>query len=122
MRVNPSSPNHAATWRIELLGQLRASSGDLVITQFGSRKVAALLARLALFPKRVHGREELIDLLWPDADLDTGRNRLRQALFALRRLLEPPGAAEVLERGARHGEMGVVHRVERAAENADGGH
>jgi predicted ATPase len=94
--ANPPAANHAATWRIELLGQLRATSGDRVITQFGSRKVAALLARLALFPKRAQGREELIDLLWPDADLDTGRNRLRQALFALRRLLEPPGAAEVL--------------------------
>ena len=96
MSAEPSPANQAATWRIELLGQLRATSGDRVITQFGSRKVAALLARLALFPKRAQGREELIDLLWPDADLDTGRNRLRQALFALRRLLEPPGAAEVL--------------------------
>ena len=91
-----ASANPAATWRIELLGQVRATSGDRVVTQFGSRKVAALLARLALFPKRAQGREELIDLLWPEADLDTGRNRLRQALFALRRLLEPPGAPEVL--------------------------
>ena len=92
-----SPPSHrAASWRFELLGQLRASSGDLVITQFGSRKVAALLARLALYPKRAQGREELIDLLWPDAELDTGRNRLRQTLFALRRLLEPPGTAQVL--------------------------
>ena len=96
MHAEPSPAKYAATWRIELLGQLRATCGDRVITQFGSRKVAALLARLALFPKRAHGREELIDLLWPEADLDTGRNRLRQALFALRRLLEPPGAAEVL--------------------------
>ena len=94
---NPSHHTaHAAHWRIELLGQLRASSGDRVLAQFGSRKIAALLARLALYPKRTHGREELIDLLWPEADLDTGRNRLRQALFALRHLLEPPGAAEVL--------------------------
>ena len=96
VRNPPLQAHHAATWRIELLGQLRATSGDRVIVQFGSRKIAALLARLALFPRRVHSREELIDLLWPDADLDTGRNRLRQALFALRRLLEPPGAAEVL--------------------------
>jgi predicted ATPase len=100
VRASPS-PDHApanaaATWRFELLGQLRAISGDRVVTQFGSRKVAALLARLALFPKRAQGREELIDLLWPDADLDTGRNRLRQAIFALRRVLEPPGAPEVL--------------------------
>ncbi len=96
VRASPTPAHHAAHWRIELLGQLRASSGDRVLAQFGSRKIAALLARLALYPKRAHGREELIDLLWPDADLDTGRNRLRQALFGLRHLLEPPGAAEVL--------------------------
>jgi predicted ATPase len=89
-------PPHTAIWRIELLGQVRASSGDLVVTHFGSRKVAALLARLALFAQRTHSREELIDLLWPEADLSTGRNRLRQALFALRQVLEPPGAAAVL--------------------------
>lgn len=86
----------AAFWRIELLGQVRAVSGDAVITQFGSRKVVALLARLVLFPRRAHSREELVDLLWPDADLDTGRNRLRQALSTLRRLLEPPGGGEFI--------------------------
>jgi predicted ATPase len=94
--TDSATAHSAATWHVELLGQLRATSANRVVTQFGSRKVAALLARLALFPKRAHGREELIDLLWPDADLDTGRNRLRQALFTLRRVLEPPGAPEVL--------------------------
>ncbi len=49
-----------------------------------------------MFPHRSHSREELIDLLWPDADLDTGRNRQRQALATLRRSLEPPGLADVL--------------------------
>lgn len=91
---NPSKT--AANWRIELLGGLRASCGDLELTRFGSRKISALLARLAMFPRRSHSREELIDLLWPDADLDTGRNRLRQALATLRRSLEPPGLADVL--------------------------
>ena len=52
-----------------------------------------LLARLALQPQRRHAREELIELLWPDVDLDVGRNRLRQVLSTLRRLLEPPGIA-----------------------------
>jgi len=49
-----------------------------------------LLARLALQPQRRHAREELIELLWPGVDLDVGRNRLRQVLSTLRRLLEPP--------------------------------
>lgn len=79
-------------WRIELLGGLRASSGNLVVSHFPGRPVAALLARLVLFPRRRHGREELIELLWPGATVDVGRNRLRQVLSTLRGLLEPPGS------------------------------
>ncbi len=77
-------------WRIELLGRLRAQRGTLIVTRFATSRVAALLARLCLFPSQLHPREELIDLLWPDADLDAGRNNLRVALASLRRQLEPP--------------------------------
>ena len=74
-----------------MLGWMRAQSGDLTVTRFRTQKTALLLARLALFPKRTHPREELADLLWPDADQDAGRNSLKQSLAILRRLLEPPG-------------------------------
>ncbi len=84
-------PQQPAQWQMRLLGGLRAQRGPLVLTRFGSRSVAALLARLALFPERTHAREELIELLWPGVGLEVGRNRLRQALFTLRQLLEPPG-------------------------------
>jgi predicted ATPase len=79
-----------AVWQIQLLGGLRATHGNSVITQFPSRPIAMLLARLALQPQRRHPREELIELLWPNVELDVGRNRLRQVLSTLRRLLEPP--------------------------------
>src|SRR5207237_9571954 len=79
-----------AVWQIQLLGGLRATHGISVIAQFPSRPIAMLLARLALQPQRRHAREELIELLWPDVDLDVGRNRLRQVLSTLRGLLEPP--------------------------------
>src|SRR5438128_10524931 len=79
-----------AVWQIQLLGGLRATHGNTVIAQFPSRPISMLLARLALQPQRRHAREELIELLWPDVDLDVGRNRLRQVLSTLRRLLEPP--------------------------------
>jgi predicted ATPase len=82
-----------AVWQIQLLGGLRAAHGNSVIAQFPSRPVAMLLARLALEPQRRHAREELIELLWPGAELDVGRNRLRQVLSTLRRLLEPPDVA-----------------------------
>src|ERR1700693_4247040 len=79
-----------AVWQIQLLGGLRATHGNSVIAQFPSRPIAMLLARLALEPQRRHAREELIELLWPEVALDVGRNRLRQVLSTLRRLLEPP--------------------------------
>ncbi|HEV2979090.1 MAG TPA: NB-ARC domain-containing protein [Casimicrobiaceae bacterium] len=78
-------------WQIQLLGGLRATRGNAVLAQFPSRPVAALLALLALNPQRRHSREEVIEMLWPGVELDVGRNRLRQVLSTLRRLLEPPG-------------------------------
>src|SRR5262245_9921321 len=79
-------------WRIELLGGLRAAREDQSVTHFPTQKTALLLARLAYFPSRPHPREELIELLWPEADPHAARQRLSQALSALRRLLEPRGA------------------------------
>lgn len=75
----------------QFLGRLSARRGDQTITRFASSRVAALLARLALFPRRDYPREELVDLLWPDSDLDAGRLSLRVALASLRRQLKPPG-------------------------------
>lgn len=78
-------------WRIELFGGLRVLSGERVITRFRTHKTGALLAYLALSPGRCHPREELGDLLWPEADLGAGRLNLRVALSSLRRQMEPPG-------------------------------
>jgi predicted ATPase len=85
-----------AVWRVQLLGGLRAARDEHVLAQFPSRAVAMLLARLALYPRRSHPREELIELLWPGVEPAVGRNRLRQVLSTLRRLLEPPGTSPVL--------------------------
>jgi DNA-binding SARP family transcriptional activator len=76
-------------WRIELLGGLRASWEDEVVCRFRTRKAADLLAYLAYFRQRAHPREVLVDLLWPEADLDAGRHNLSMALTFLRQLLEP---------------------------------
>lgn len=84
-------------WRIELLGWLRAEwyggSTAQTVTRFATHQTAVLLARLALGPHRAHAREELVDTLWPDADYDRARARLRQALSSLRHQLEPPGVS-----------------------------
>jgi DNA-binding SARP family transcriptional activator/TolB-like protein len=78
-------------WHIELLGELRAHQGDRDVTRFETRKTGALLACLALHRGRAVPREVLAEQLWPGEDPDATRPRLRQALAALRRALEPPG-------------------------------
>ncbi len=101
---------HSGHWELQLLGGLRACSGDVVLQHFPTRAVACLLARLALQPQRHHSREELAELLWPAPPHtapwppQTLRNRLRNALSSLRMLLEPPGhrAGPVLLAQARH--------------------
>ncbi len=86
----------AGLWHLQLLGGLQLTGAGVTLSRLPSRAVAALLARLAMWPARQHGREELIELLWPGVDLPTGRNRLRQALSTLKSQLEPPGHPPVL--------------------------
>src|SRR2546428_1082809 len=78
-------------WRIELLGRLRATHGDRVVTRFRARRTGALLAYLAYHLDRPHPREVLIELLWPGVEPHLGRGHLRRELSSLRRQLEPPG-------------------------------
>ena len=81
------------TCRIELLGGLCLEQGGQTITRFRTHKTAELLAYLAYFRERAHPREVLIDLFWPENDVDAGRHSLSMALSALRPQLEPPGTA-----------------------------
>src|SRR5439155_26404554 len=78
-------------WRIELLGRLRATQGDRVVTRFRERRTGALLAYLAYHLDRPHPRGVLIELLWPAAEPHLGRGHLRRELPSLRRQLAPPG-------------------------------
>ncbi|MCW3100975.1 MAG: putative ATPase [Chthonomonadaceae bacterium] len=80
-----------ARCRIELLGGLRITQGERVITRFRTQKTASLLAYLAYHLPQAHPREVLIEMLWPGVEPAPGRNRLRMALTFLRHPLEPPG-------------------------------
>ena len=81
----------ARGWRIELLGNLRALSGDIVVSRFRTEKSGFLLAYLALYRGRAHPREELIEIFWPEEEFEAARHNLRQTLFSLRHQVEPPG-------------------------------
>jgi DNA-binding SARP family transcriptional activator len=79
--------------RIELLGGLRAARDGSTIARFQTRQTGLLLAYMAYHLRRSHPRTVLCELLWPEDDLEIARHKLRVALSALRRQLEPPGSA-----------------------------
>jgi DNA-binding SARP family transcriptional activator len=80
-----------ARWRIQLFGELCATRGEHRVTHFRSQKTAALLAYLAYYQQRAHPRQVLIDLLWPDHDVELARHNLSVALSSLRDPLESSG-------------------------------
>jgi predicted ATPase/DNA-binding SARP family transcriptional activator len=88
-------------WRIQLLGGLQVRRGDRVLAGLQRQQPALLLAYLAFHAPSPRSRDTLADLLWPEADLETGRHNLRSVLHALRRLLEPtdtsPGSVLVAD-------------------------
>ncbi|MBM3458844.1 MAG: hypothetical protein FJX77_09980 [Armatimonadetes bacterium] len=93
--------NHCSVqtvWRIELLGGIRALRVDVVgtpaVSHFRTQKAAELFAYLALHPGRVHPREALQELLWPEEAPEQTRHRLSVALSSLRGQLEPPGVPD----------------------------
>jgi predicted ATPase/DNA-binding SARP family transcriptional activator len=79
-------------WQIQLLGGLQAQQEDRLIARFQTKKTGLLLAYLALHQDRVHAREALAALFWPEAKPGAGTLSLRVALNSLRSQLEPPNA------------------------------
>jgi DNA-binding SARP family transcriptional activator len=78
-------------WRLRLnvLGGFQARLGSGAVLRLRTRHTQALLAYLALSSGRAQPRDKLAALLWGHLAEDAARNRLRQALFALRRALAP---------------------------------
>ncbi len=81
-------------YRILLLGGLKVRRDDLTIERFRTRKTGALLAYLAYYPRRQHPRDILIEMFWPTAEMEAGRQSLSMALSALRTALEPDRTSE----------------------------
>src|SRR5258707_1302161 len=85
-----------AVVRLYVLGQFRLEYKNeqrqwqpVTDTTLQHQRVRALLHCLVSSPGRKLGREQAIDMLWPDLDFETATNRLDKAVYDLRRLLEP---------------------------------
>src|SRR5436305_7521232 len=94
---SPSTPDNLepVALRIRTLGQFQLErKHDLewqTVTDaaWQHQRVRALLACLLSSPGRKLGREQVMDVLWPDADIETASSRLDRTVYSLRQLLEP---------------------------------
>jgi DNA-binding SARP family transcriptional activator/predicted ATPase len=73
--------------RIELLGTLRFTLGQQLITSVNTNRMRSLLAFLVLHREAAQSREHLAFLLWPESSEAQARTNLRQLLHNLRRAL-----------------------------------
>ena len=81
---------------LNLLGSPEFINGETrQKVRFAYAKLALLVAYLAL-EKRVHTRESLADLLWPELDVDRARANLRRALFNLQQAFVAAGMPKSL--------------------------
>jgi DNA-binding SARP family transcriptional activator len=92
--VDPAlAPNH---YQLVLFGAGTVLDAEGNAIQLSNRKTLALLAYLAMERSRMHSRDSLMGLLWPELPQDDARNNLRVALARLRRLLNHPGTPPIL--------------------------
>ncbi len=81
--------------RIYVLGQFRIERKhgndwqSIDSRTWHRRRARALLGCLLSSPGRRLGREQIMDLLWPELDVEIAANRLNGAVHELRQILEP---------------------------------
>jgi len=82
--------------RIALLGGFRVWVDSQLIPDesWKRRKVQALVKLLALTSRHCMHREQLMALLWPEAEIESARNSLRQTLHLARQVLKSAGHSD----------------------------
>jgi DNA-binding SARP family transcriptional activator/Tfp pilus assembly protein PilF len=84
-----------AAIRVYALGQFRlerrVGRDWQIVTEatWQHQRVRSLLGCLISSPRRKLGREQLMDALWPELDIETAAARLDRAVYSLRQLFEP---------------------------------
>src|SRR5690242_8571907 len=83
--------------RVEILlfGGPIVRIGEVEVRKFPTQYAAALLTLLALRPNHHYDRDDLARVLWSDEEPSATRQRLRENLHQLRKLV--PGGAELIQ-------------------------
>jgi DNA-binding SARP family transcriptional activator len=77
--------------RIELLGGFRVERAEVArpVSGWQRRTAKTLTKLLATHPRHSLHREQVLEILWPDVELESALNSFGKALHAARRALEP---------------------------------
>jgi predicted ATPase/DNA-binding SARP family transcriptional activator len=97
-RVTPVSAP-APALRVVTLGRFAVwrDGEKLAENSWPRRKATALFKLLLGAPAHRLPRDQVLDLLWPDADVSAAAVGLRGAIHAARRTLDPPGRESVIQ-------------------------
>ncbi|MDP9352793.1 MAG: winged helix-turn-helix domain-containing protein, partial [Chloroflexota bacterium] len=87
---------------VRTLGRFHVMRAGRVLPPCPSRKAGALLRYLLTRPHRTARREELTDLLWPDAPVREGTHSLHVAVSTLRRYLDTTTGSYINLEGGRY--------------------
>src|SRR3954451_24902909 len=81
----------AQTLRVFMLGRFEVEQGNRLIEseQWRSGKARNLFKILLTRRSYQISRQEATELLWPELEMDRAANNLNQAVYSLRRTLEP---------------------------------
>jgi DNA-binding SARP family transcriptional activator len=88
-QIVPSVPASPSTVEFRILGppEIRLSGDQHPLRDFTQTKRVAVLAYLASSPRRVHRRDKLLALFWPDLDQQHARAALRKSVHHIRAAL-----------------------------------
>lgn len=99
-----------------LLGKVRISVGERIISEdtWSLRSARSLFLLLLITPGHAMPKERVLDILWPEADPEVGRNALYKALHHLRRVLDPDltSARKSTYIETRGGKIGISPEVD----------
>lgn len=84
----PMPPSHGrdapVVLAVRMLGPFEVAIGGRRVTHWRGQRTQLLMQFLVTHRRRSVARDELIAAVWPDADEDSGRHRLHQAVYELR--------------------------------------
>ncbi len=100
--AQPEAPSALPTLKIVNLGCFQLTRAGVALPVCKARKATTILRYLLTRPHRTANKEELMELLWPDADPRRAAHSLHVAVGALRRHLDPQAASYLLFEGGAY--------------------